>query len=223
MASEDTLPRSLHAEAAASGKAKHAASNEGRVTPQPSPAPAPTPAFSGSDDSPYSPSAFTGGFSTGDDAPGGPQQCGPAAGTFPCSMTPVPVAGGLSFASVTAGASYTCGLTTANVAYCWGENFGGQLGDGTMTFASSPVAVLGGLSFTALSASAIDSGRSASIVVAIATGHEPSFETVLRTMHEAGYIGDVYPSPSMWRAGQTGVYARFPFTGALDQMRGGGF
>ena len=54
-------------------------------------------------------------------------------------------------------------------------------------------------------------------------GRQPSFETVLRTMHEAGYSGDVYPSPSMWRAGQTGVYARFPFTGALDQMRGGGF
>ncbi len=53
-------------------------------------------------------------------------------------------------------------------------------------------------------------------------GAEPSFETVLRTMHESGYSGDVYPSPSMWRAGQTGVYARYPFTGALDQMRGGG-
>ena len=99
----------------------------------------------------------------GDNAPGGPQQCGPAAGTFPCSMTPVPVAGGLSFASVTAGASYTCGLTTANVAYCWGENFGGQLGDGTMTFAASPVAVLGGLSFTALSASASDSGHTCGV------------------------------------------------------------
>jgi hypothetical protein len=54
-------------------------------------------------------------------------------------------------------------------------------------------------------------------------GKEPSFETVLRTMCEAGYGGDVYPSPSMWRAGETGVYARYPFTGALDQMRGGGF
>src|SRR5439155_23429712 len=54
-------------------------------------------------------------------------------------------------------------------------------------------------------------------------GVEPSFETVLRTMHEAGYAGDVYPSPSMWRAGETGVYARYPFTGALDQMRDGGF
>jgi hypothetical protein len=54
-------------------------------------------------------------------------------------------------------------------------------------------------------------------------GRQPSFETVLRVMHEAGYTGDVYPSPSMWRAGHTGLYARFPFTGALDQMRGGGF
>jgi len=42
-------------------------------------------------------------------------------------------------------------------------------------------------------------------------------------MYDAGYTGDVYPSPTMWRAGHTGVYARYPFTGALDQMRGGGF
>jgi hypothetical protein len=54
-------------------------------------------------------------------------------------------------------------------------------------------------------------------------GKEPSFETVLRTMHEAGYTGDVYPSPSMWRAGETGVFARYPFAGALERMRGGGF
>jgi hypothetical protein len=54
-------------------------------------------------------------------------------------------------------------------------------------------------------------------------GKEPSFESVLRAMHDAGYAGDVYPSPSMWRAGETGVYARYPFTGALDQIRGGGF
>jgi hypothetical protein len=54
-------------------------------------------------------------------------------------------------------------------------------------------------------------------------GREPSFETVLRTMYDAGYTGDVYPAPTMWHAGQTGVYARYPFTGALDQMRGGGF
>jgi hypothetical protein len=54
-------------------------------------------------------------------------------------------------------------------------------------------------------------------------GKEPSFEAVLKAMFEAGYRGDVYPSPSMWHMGSTGVYARYPFTGALDQMRDGGF
>ena len=54
-------------------------------------------------------------------------------------------------------------------------------------------------------------------------GREPSFETVLRTMHEAGYTGDVYPSPAMWQLGPVGVFARYPFSGALDQMREGGY
>jgi hypothetical protein len=52
---------------------------------------------------------------------------------------------------------------------------------------------------------------------------EPSFETVLRTMYEAGYNGDVYPSPSMWEAAPTAVFARYPFPPSLEQMRHGGF
>jgi hypothetical protein len=56
-----------------------------------------------------------------------------------------------------------------------------------------------------------------------AAGHEPSFETVLRTMHEAGYEGDVYPAPWMWQASPTGVYARYPFPSSLNSMREGGF
>lgn len=54
-------------------------------------------------------------------------------------------------------------------------------------------------------------------------GHEPSFETVLRTMHEAGYEGDVYPSPGMWACAPTAVYARYPFPPSLETMRHGGF
>ncbi len=54
-------------------------------------------------------------------------------------------------------------------------------------------------------------------------GKTPSFETVLRTMYEAGYTGDVYPSPGMWKASPTGVFARYPFSAALDQRRSGGF
>lgn len=50
---------------------------------------------------------------------------------------------------------------------------------------------------------------------------EPTFETVLRTMHESGFRGDVYPSPQMWHAGDTGVFASYPFPESVDRMRGG--
>lgn len=54
-------------------------------------------------------------------------------------------------------------------------------------------------------------------------GGEPSFEAVLRVMHEAGFIGDVYPAPWMWESAPTAVFARFPFPASVDQMRQGGF
>ncbi len=54
-------------------------------------------------------------------------------------------------------------------------------------------------------------------------GAEPTLESVLRVMLEAGFTGDVYPAPAMWEAAPTGVYARYPFPAAIDQMRQGGF
>lgn len=54
-------------------------------------------------------------------------------------------------------------------------------------------------------------------------GDEPSFESVLRTMHEAGFMGDVYPAPWMWETSPTALYARYPFPDSLEQMRQGGF
>ena len=55
-------------------------------------------------------------------------------------------------------------------------------------------------------------------------GREPSFETVLRVMYEAGYTsGDVYPTPGMWASAPTAVYARYPFPPSLETMRHGGF
>ena len=54
-------------------------------------------------------------------------------------------------------------------------------------------------------------------------GNEPSFETVLRTMHEAGYRGDVYPSVRMWELAPTGVFATYPFPDSLKVMRSGGY
>ena len=52
-------------------------------------------------------------------------------------------------------------------------------------------------------------------------GDEPSFETVLRTMYDAGFRGDVYPSPKMWRNAEVGVFPRYPFPEGLERMREG--
>lgn len=52
-------------------------------------------------------------------------------------------------------------------------------------------------------------------------GEEPSFETVLRIMHSAGFRGDVYPSPQMWGVGHIGVFPSYPFPEGVDRMREG--
>jgi len=68
-------------------------------------------------------------------------------------LSPALVAGGLAFTVVSAaGNEFTCGVTSGHAAYCWGNNFYGQLGDTTTTGKPSPVLVLGGVSFTAVSA-----------------------------------------------------------------------
>jgi alpha-tubulin suppressor-like RCC1 family protein len=65
--------------------------------------------------------------------------------------SPVAVAGGFTFASLSTFVNHTCGVTAGGRAYCWGYNINGQLGDGTMTNRSAPVAVTGNLSFVAVS------------------------------------------------------------------------
>ncbi len=63
---------------------------------------------------------------------------------------PVPVQGGIVFASLSANFSHTCGLTAAGTAYCWGDNIYGDVGDGTTTQRSTPTLVSGGIAFTSL-------------------------------------------------------------------------
>lgn len=69
-----------------------------------------------------------------------------------CSTTPLAVSGGLTFISVSAGGSHTCGVATTHAAYCWGINGDGELGDGTTTPRTAPVPVAGGLSFISITA-----------------------------------------------------------------------
>ena len=73
-------------------------------------------------------------------------------GTNTDSTVPVAVAGGLTFQSVSAGSIHSCGVTTAGIAYCWGDNEDWQLGDGTNMDSTVPVALAGGLTFQSVSA-----------------------------------------------------------------------
>lgn len=52
-------------------------------------------------------------------------------------------------------------------------------------------------------------------------GQEPTFESVLRTMYGAGYRGDVFVSPALWRFGHVGVFPSYPFPAGLERMRAG--
>jgi hypothetical protein len=79
-----------------------------------------------------------------------------------CASVPTAVSGGLEFAVIAAGDYHTCALDTAGIAYCWGVNFGGELGTGRdhpcagtqSRFGCSvvPVRVAGGHRFIAMSA-----------------------------------------------------------------------
>ena len=84
---------------------------------------------------------FSGGFGNGS-----------VGGFGDAQPTPGPVLGGLTFASISTGGDYVCGVTTSSVAYCWGADWEGNLGIGFPGGdRSTPAAVSGGLSFASVS------------------------------------------------------------------------
>ncbi len=56
---------------------------------------------------------------------------------------PAPVAGRLSFRTISAGYFHTCGVTRDGTTYCWGRNEQGELGTGSTTASGTPVRVAG--------------------------------------------------------------------------------
>ena len=131
----------------------------------------------GSTDSQFTPAAVSGGLTFASVSPGKVHTCGvTTSGAAYCwgenggshlgnktsttqrlppdaTRIPVPVLGGLTFASVSAGEEYTCGVTTGGGAFCWGAGSFGKLGNGTDDRVWTPeVPVSGGLAFTSISA-----------------------------------------------------------------------
>lgn len=70
------------------------------------------------------------------------------------SSTPVSIQDGDTYKLVASGDEHTCGITTAGVTKCWGQNMYGQIGNGDKGWSASvsaPVEVLGNHAFTMIS------------------------------------------------------------------------
>ncbi|MDB4913260.1 MAG: hypothetical protein JWM95_904 [Gemmatimonadetes bacterium] len=66
----------------------------------------------------------------------------------PNSAIPLVVMSGTSFSAVAGGPTGSaCAIATSGVGYCWGENFNGELGDGTHANRTSLTPILGGITF----------------------------------------------------------------------------
>jgi alpha-tubulin suppressor-like RCC1 family protein len=65
-------------------------------------------------------------------------------GTLSSNPTPIPsrVFGVASFTSITVGGRHVCGLSAAGIAYCWGDDSFGQLGDHRLVNSTTPIPVV---------------------------------------------------------------------------------
>ena len=68
---------------------------------------------------------------------------------------PQAVDGARRYVSITAGFQHTCALDADHAAWCWGNNLGGAIGDGTLIDRVSPVPVAGNLRYQQLSAGGV--------------------------------------------------------------------
>jgi alpha-tubulin suppressor-like RCC1 family protein len=74
---------------------------------------------------------------------------GMASGDLSESAVPLAVDRQESFSSIRAGPRHACGVTVDHAAYCWGDGWVGELGDGSVEGASpTPVLVAGGIAWS---------------------------------------------------------------------------
>ena len=58
---------------------------------------------------------------------------------------------GYAFSSIDAGGQFTCGITTGGATYCWGDDTGGELGDGMAShITGTPTVVSGSHAFVSV-------------------------------------------------------------------------
>jgi alpha-tubulin suppressor-like RCC1 family protein len=81
----------------------------------------------------------------GFDGQGSLGDSGKTAGGY--AATPVAVAGGMRFKSISAGSRTACALDAHGRGYCWGWNEYGQVGDGTIVNRTVPTPISGGYVF----------------------------------------------------------------------------
>jgi alpha-tubulin suppressor-like RCC1 family protein len=83
-------------------------------------------------------------------------------GTTTSRLSPVTVVGGITnWSQLSAGQSHSLGLTSTGIAYAWGNNADGRLGDGTTTSRLSPVTVVGGIT----NWSEVSAGQNSSLAI----------------------------------------------------------
>jgi len=104
-------------------------------------------------------------------------------GTTIRKLKPVTVLGGHDFRQVAVGSAHggswvghSCGLTTDNLAYCWGDNRSGDLGDLTVVNRSVPVPVVGNLVFRNLSVGGVHTCGVLVSHVAVCWGSNGNFQ-----------------------------------------------
>jgi alpha-tubulin suppressor-like RCC1 family protein len=123
--------------------------------------------------------------------------------------TPTPVVGGLRFTTLAMALDHTCGLASDGTAYCWGNNYTGELGVGNLNTTSypTPTAVVGGHKFISIS-------TRDNTTCGVATTHESyCWGAVFLNSTSGVDYGTIYASPTLNRK-DSGDYNQFATTNA---------